>query len=271
MTAYRPGWLTLAFVTLIGIFLLAPLLAVVPVSFTPTAYLSMPHGAWSLRHYRTLVTDPDWISSILLSVQVGVCSAVIATVLATAFALGIWYARPRWAAALVGFVLLPMVVPPVVSAVTLYFLVNAISRVAEPLGYDTWPGVVLCHVVMVVPFAVVVVLVSLSQLDRRMEMAARGFGASVWRITFSVILPNIRFGVLSAAFLAFMLSWEEIAVTLFVTSVDAITLPRRVWMGLRDNVNPAVASISVVFIVLVVVVLTARLLVRGRGRAQPAG
>jgi putative spermidine/putrescine transport system permease protein len=268
MNAYCPGWSTKLLAVLIAIFLLAPLLAVVPISFTPVRYLSLPHGAWSLRHYRTLVTDPDWVSSILLSLQVGLCSAIIATTLATAFALGIWYARPRFAPMLVGFTLLPMVVPPVVSAVTLYFLMTTISQVAGPLGYDTWPGVVLCHVVMIVPFAVVVVLVSLSQLDRRIEMAARGFGASVWRITFAVILPSIRFGVLSAAFLSFILSWEEIAVTLFVTSVDAITLPRRIWMGLRDNVNPAVAAISVVFIVLVVAILAARLFVRGR-RAAP--
>jgi putative spermidine/putrescine transport system permease protein len=264
MSAYRPGWPARVMVTATGVFLLAPLLAVVPISFTPVSYLSLPHGAWSLRHYRALVTDPDWLDSILLSVQVGVCSALLSTVLATTFALGLWYARTRLAPVLVGFVVLPMVVPPVVSAVTLYFLMTTISQVFAPLGYDTWGGVVICHVVMAVPFAVVIVLVALSRLDRRMEMAARGFGASIWQITWSVILPNIRFGVLAAAFLSFMLSWEEIAVTLFVTSVDAITLPRRIWMGLRDNVNPAVASISVVFMLIVTVILTARLFLRRR-------
>jgi putative spermidine/putrescine transport system permease protein len=160
-----------------------------------------------------------------------------------------------------------------VSAVTLYFLMTSISKVFEPLGYDTWPGVVLCHIVMVAPFAVVIILVALSRVDRRIEMAARGLGASVWQTTFSIVLPNIRFGIISAAFLSFVLSWEEIAVTLFVTSVDAITLPRRVWMGLRDNVDPAIAAISVVLTVVTVAAILARMMMAGNrgGEAMEDG
>jgi putative spermidine/putrescine transport system permease protein len=161
-----------------------------------------------------------------------------------------------------------MVVPPVVSAVTLYFLMTWISGIFEPAGYDTWIGVALCHVVMVAPFAVVIVLVALSQIDRRMEMAARGFGASLWQTTFAIILPNIRFGIASAAFLSFVLSWEEIGVTLFVTSVEAITLPRLVWMGLRDNVDPAIAAISVVLTAITMAAILLRMLA---AHARPAG
>lgn len=254
----------------IMLFLLAPLIAVVPISFTPFKYLSMPKGELSLRHYRTLVEDPEWVSSILLSLQIAVVSSIAATVLAVSFGLGIWYLRPRFVGLLVGFVLLPMVVPPVVSAVTLYFLATSISQVLEPLGYDTWPGVALCHVVMVTPFAVVIILVALSQFDRRIEMAARGLGASLWQTTFLVVLPNIRFGIASAAFLSFVLSWEEIGVTLFVTSIDAITLPRLVWMGLRDNLDPAIAAISVVLTVITVATILARLMIERAHRSVPA-
>lgn len=266
MNVYRPGPAALVITTALMVFLLAPLIAIVPISLTPFEYLAMPRGELSLRHYRTLVEDPAWGASILLSLRVAVVSSIVATAFATAFGLGVWYLQPRFAGFLVGFVLLPMVVPPVVSAVTLYFLVTWISRIFEPFGYDTWIGVALCHVVMVTPFAVVIILVALSQVDRRMEMAARGLGASLWRTTVSVVLPNIRFGIASAAFLSFVLSWEEIAVTLFVTSVEAITLPRRVWMGLRDNVDPAVAAISVVLTVLTVAVILARMLARGAAR-----
>lgn len=261
MNVYRPGPVALLIVTAIMLFLLAPLLAVVPISLTPLKYLSMPEGELSLRHYRALIEDPEWGASILLSLRVAVVSSLLATVFAVTFGLGIWYLRPRFVGLLVGFVLLPMVVPPVVSAVTLYFLTTAISRLFEPAGYDTWLGVALCHVVMVAPFAVVIVLVALSQIDRRIEMAARGLGASLWQTTFAVILPNIRFGIASAAFLSFVLSWEEIAVTLFVTSVDAITLPRLVWMGLRDNVDPAIAAISVVLTVITMAAILIRMLV----------
>jgi putative spermidine/putrescine transport system permease protein len=114
---------------------------------------------------------------------------------------------------------------------------------------------------MVAPFAVVLVYVSLAQLDRRIDLAARGMGASLFARIVFVILPNIRFGVVAAFFLTFVLSWEEIAVTIFITSVDAITLPRLMWMGLRDNIDPAIAAISVVLIVIVTAVVLARRLI----------
>jgi putative spermidine/putrescine transport system permease protein len=258
MGIHRPGWIaTLLGLLLIG-FLLLPLLAVVPVSFTPLRYLSMPQGAWSLVHYRELIEDSDWSDSLLLSLQIAVIASLAATTLATAFALGLWYFQPRLRGLLVGFVLLPMVIPPVVSAMTLYFFLTSVSQVSDWIGYDTWPGVALAHVVVIAPFAVVIVMVALAQLDRRIELAARGMGASLWQRTVRVILPNIAFGVASAALLSFVLSWEEIGVTLFITSVDAITLPRRIWMGLRDNIDPAVAAISVLLILLTTLVIAAR-------------
>ena len=172
MNGYRPGPVALLCALLVAVFLLMPLLAVVPVSFTPSRMLSMPTGALSLRHYRTLVDDPRWLDSILLSLRVGIVSSTLATLFALAFGLGIWMFRPRFTAALVGFVLLPMIVPPVVSAITLYFLLTSLSGIGGFAGYDTWPGVVLAHIVVTVPFAVVLILVALSQVDRRIDLAA---------------------------------------------------------------------------------------------------
>lgn len=269
MATYRPGWIAMTVVALAVLFLFAPLVAVVPTSFTPNRYLSLPEGEWSLRHYRTLIEVPEWRRSVLLSLWIGIVSSVIATTLATAFAVGVWLVQPRFTAALVGFVLMPMIVPPVVSAVTLYFLLTSLSGVSTAIGYDTWPGVAIAHVVMIAPFAVVLIFVALARVDRRIDMAARGMGASLRARVLEVILPNIRFGVITALFLTFVLSWEEIAVTLFVTSVNAITLPRLVWTGLRDNVDPAVAAISVVLIAITVVVVAAVVLsshLRARGR-----
>jgi putative spermidine/putrescine transport system permease protein len=262
MKIYRPGAMAILLTILAAGFLLAPLLAVVPISFTPVRYLQMPEGEYSLRHYRTIIEDSNWHASILLSAQVALISSFIATTLATAFGLGIWYAQSRLAPLLVGFVMLPMVVPPVVSAATLYFFTTWLARQYAPIGYDTWPGVTLAHIVMIVPFSVVVILVALSQLDRRIEMAARGMGASLWQTTVMVMLPNIKFGIFSAWLLTFVLSWEEIGVTLFITSVRAITLPRRMWMGLRDNIDPAIAAISVLLIVATVALVLVRLVWR---------
>ena len=252
---YKPSALALILAAFVALFLLLPLFAVVPVSFTPARFLSMPNGNWSLRHYESLITNPAWLSATLLSIRIALMSAVLSTALALAFSLGIWMFRPWFAGVLMGFVLMPMVAPPVVSAITLYFFLTSLSKVNDVIGYDTPLGVALAHSVMIAPFAVVLITVALSQVDRRIDLAARGFGAGIFQRVFRVILPNIRFGVLTAFFMAFVLSWEEIGVTLFITSVNAVTLPRMMWMGLRDNIDPAIAAISVLLIILVVVVI----------------
>jgi putative spermidine/putrescine transport system permease protein len=252
---YKPSTLALVLAAFVAIFLLLPLFAVVPVSFTPARFLSMPNGNWSLRHYQALIDNPAWLTATLLSVRIAVMSALISTALALAFSLGIWMFRPWFAGILIGLVLMPMVAPPVVSAITLYFFLISLSKVNDWVGYDTPIGVAIAHAVMIAPFAVVLITVALAQVDRRIDLAARGYGAGIFQRVFKVILPNIRFGVLTAFFLAFVLSWEEIGVTLFITSVNAVTLPRMMWMGLRDNIDPAIAAISVVLIIIVISVI----------------
>jgi putative spermidine/putrescine transport system permease protein len=263
----RPKPIALALAGIVAVFLLLPLVAIVPISLTPARFLTMPHGELSLTHYRDLIDNPDWAKSVLLSLRVGLAASAIATALALAFALGIWMFKPRFAALMVGFVLLPMVAPPIVSAMILYFFLTSLSQVSGAIGYDTWFGVTIAHVVMIVPFGVVLILVALAQVDRRIDLAARGLGASPFQRVLKIILPNIRFGVLTAFLLAFVLSWDEIGVTLFVTSVNAITLPRLMWMGLHDNIDPAIAAVSVVLIFVTTIVLVGRMLLQ---REEPA-
>ena len=251
MTVLRPGPLAATLAALVAVFLMMPLIAVIPVSFTPARYLSVPDAEWSLRHYRALIDNPAWAQGAWLSIRIGVVASVVATGLALLFSLGIWMLQPRFAGLLMGLALLPMVAPPVVSALTLYFFLITLSKVNSFIAYDTWAGV------------------ALAQVDRRIDLAARSMGAGLFTRITRVILPNIRFGILTALFLTFVLSWEEIGVTLFITSVNAVTLPRLMWMGLRDNIDPAIAAISVVLITIVVtVILTKTALERRRARAQ---
>jgi len=271
MVRFRPGPALATLGALVSVFLLMPLLAVIPVSFTPKRFLSVPDGVWSLRHYRALIEDPAWGESILLSLRVGVASAMLAVALATAFCIGLWMFRPKFSGLMTGFVLLPMVAPPVVSALTLYMFLNTLTQFNGVIAYDRFWGVVVAHAVMTAPYAVVMVMVGLSQFDRRIDMAAQSMGASLPRRIFGVIVPNIRFGIVSAFFLCFLLSWDEIGVTLFITSVDAITLPRRMWMGLRDNIDPAIAALSVVLIAIVTVLTLVRAGVRFRELRRAQG
>lgn len=261
MNALRPGVAASILAILVAVFLMLPLLAVVPVSLTPKRFLSIPTDELSLRHYRALIENPVWLTGIWLSVRIGLLSATIATVLGLSFSLGLWMLRPRFAGLLMGLALLPMVAPPVVSALTLYFFLITLGQFNDLVAYDTFFGVVLAHSVMIAPFAVVLVAVSLAQVDRRIDLAARAMGASLFTRIFKVILPNIKFGLVVSFFLTFILSWEEIAVTIFITSVDAVTLPRLMWMGLRDNIDPVIAAISVILIVVVAIAAIAKAVV----------
>jgi putative spermidine/putrescine transport system permease protein len=262
----KPGRVSAAIVYLTIVFLLMPLLAIVPVSFTGARYLSMPKGNWSLRHYEALITNPVWLDSIKLSLGIALASAAISTVLAVMFGLGLWYVRNRFSTMLAALVFLPMVMPPVVSAIILYFFETSLIDIAPWIGFDSIGGVILAHVVVATPFALVTFMVSLSQIDRRIDMAARGLGASLWQSIFLVILPNAKFGIISAAFFAFVLSWEEISVTLFITSFNVVTLPRQMWNGMRDNIDPAIAAISVILISLTVLGILGRDLWRWQRR-----
>jgi putative spermidine/putrescine transport system permease protein len=260
MKLFRAGPLLTIIGGLVSVFLMLPLLSVIPISFTSKRYLSLPNGNWSLKQYTNLFTDPIWADAILVSIKVGLVAASLATILALVFTLGIWMTRPKFAGTMIGVALLPMMAPPVVSALTLYFFLKDLSDVNSLVGYDTWLGVALAHTVMVVPYAVVIIFVALSSFDRKIDMAARSMGASVFTRMSQVIIPNIKFGIAGAFLLSFVLSWDEIGVTLFVSSVNAITLPRRMWMGLRDNVDPTVAALSVVIITIVSILIILRAL-----------
>lgn len=269
MNIQRPGFVAMLLASLVAVFLILPLLAVVPVSFTPKRYLSIPTDELSLRHYRALFENNAWAAGIWLSIRIGLLSATVATGLGLFFSLGIWMLRPRFAALLMGIALLPMVAPPVVSALTLYFFLITAGQLNSLIAYDTLAGVALAHSVMIAPFAVVMITVSLAQIDRRIDLAARSMGAGLFMRIFSVILPNIKFGLIITFFLTFVLSWEEIAVTIFVTSVDAVTLPRLMWMGLRDNIDPSIAAISVILIVIVSVAVIAKFAVSMKSKSIP--
>ena len=266
MKGLQPGPVALILAAFAAIFLMMPLLAVIPVSFTPKRFLSLPQDEWSLRHYIALVENPIWLAGIWLSIRIGIVASVLSTALALFFCVGIWVFRPRLATVLLGVALMPMVAPPVVSALTLYFFLVTLGQYNDVIAFDTWLGVALSHAVMVAPFAVVLITVALAQVDRRIDMAAQSMGAGLATRVFRVILPNIRFGIIAALFLTFVLSWEEIGVTLFITSVDAVTLPRLMWMGLRDNIDPAIAAISVVLIVIVVTTILVRTIIQGLRR-----
>lgn len=238
-------WLLLAFLFL-------PLLVVVPVALTDRDYLSLPQHALSLAHFAALLDwDNGWLPSILTSAVVGVISSALATTLGASFAVGAWAAGGWWPSSMRLLLLSPLIVPPMIYTVAMVRLWSRLSLL------DTYPGVILVHVVLALPLVLLAVSASLANLDPRLVQAARSLGARPIRVVTRVIFPNIIPGIAAAALLAFVVSWDEITVTLFITARAVVTLPRRIWTSIAEAVDPALAAIATVLLLVTIVILVA--------------
>ena len=224
------------------LFLLLPITVVVPISLTDRSYLSLPEEALSLQHYASLLHSAAWQSSIGQSLLVATLSSAIAVVFGTLCAIGCWRLGTRWAEAVRGLMLVPIVVPTIVYALGLY-------KTYARLGLlDTLTGVVVAHAVTGMPYVVILVSTALSGFDARLEQAARSLGAGPWQTVGRVILPNLRPAILSGALFAFIHSWDELVVVLFIAGRQVFTLPRRMWDGIQDKLDPALAAVAVLLI-----------------------
>ena len=236
-------------------FLLLPILVIIPISLTPERYLSLPTTSISFRHYGSLVTDGRWTKSIVDSLIVGIGATVVATGLGVAFSVGAWRLGTPLARRMRLLLLAPIIVPPIVHAVAFY-------RAWATLGLlDTYLGLILIHAMKGLPFVVLTVAGTLANVDPRLEQSARSLGATPRQAMGWVVLPQIRAGIVAGAAFAFITSWDETIVALFVTSRAVTTLPRRIWEGLADNIDPAIAAISVLLIGLVIAVILGKTIV----------
>ena len=252
------AWMAILFLTL-------PLVVVFPVSFTPHRYLSMPDGHLSLRHYLTLIEDPSWMNSVRDSLVIGIAATVIAVVLGTMTAIGCWRLSTRLSEAVRMFMLTPMIVPSIVHALGFYQVWAQFDLL------DTYTGVIIAHAMKGTPYVVISVSAALANVDLKLEQAARSLGAKVFRALWMVIIPAARPGVFAGAVFAFALSWDELVVNLFITSRNVYTLPRKIWDGIQDNIDPAVAAVGAIMIVMTLAVMIVRFIVARRQLRVPIG
>ena len=241
------AWVAILFLTL-------PFVVVFPVSLTPNRYLSLPGPDWSVRHYRTLIEDPAWLRSIGDSLVVALGSTGLAIVLGTMTALACWRISSRLSEAVRLLMLAPMIVPSIVHALGFY-------QVWAQFGLlDSYLGLVLAHGMKGTPFVVISVSAALANVELKLEQAARSLGATSIQALWRVIVPAARPGILAGSVFAFALSWDELVVTLFITSRNVYTLPRKIWDGIQDNINPAIAAVASILIVLTIAAMVARIL-----------
>lgn len=236
-----PGWHALvAAAWCVLLFLMLPTLVAIPVSLTPERYLSLPKGELSLQHYRTLFTDPAWIAAVGQSFVIAALTALFSVVLGGLAAIGLWRLSSRRAETVRMLALAPLIVPSVVSALAFYWFFARLRLI------DSFTGVVVAHTILASPYVLITVAASLAAIDIRQEQAARSLGASLPRTIRDVILPQAKAGLVAGGVFAFLISWDEIVVTLFIASRAVYTLPRKMWDGIQERVDPTIAAAATV-------------------------
>ena len=241
------------------VFLLAPVVIIVIVSFRGADYLSFPPPRLSLRWYQRFFGAPGWRQSIVVSVQVASLTTVFATVTGLAAALALVRGRFRGKGAVYAVLLSPMIVPTIITAIALYFFFVKLKATGSILA------MALGHTVLALPVVVIIITATLQGFDLRLEHAALSLGASRLVALRRITLPLIAPGIVSAALFAFLTSFDELLIPLFLSGVEVQTLTVRVWNSLLLEVDPTIAAVSSFLIAVTCTVLGASALLRRPG------
>lgn len=244
---------------LVLLFLLLPILVVVPLSFSSGSFLTYPLPGLSLRWYQSFFASDFWLPALWNSITVGTASAALATLLGLPAAFGLWRSDFPGKPVVMAVILAPMIVPAIVVAVALLLAFG-------PRGLaNTFGGLVAAHAMLGVPFVVVTVLASLSRFDPVLLRAASSCGAGPWRAFLRVCLPRIMPGVAAGAVFAFATSLDETVVVLFLAGPGQRTLPRQMFAGLNDEISLTVMAAATLMILLSLLLLGAVSLLRRKG------
>jgi putative spermidine/putrescine transport system permease protein len=244
-----PGRRLLALaVGIIYFFLMLPLLVVFPISLSSAQYLQFPPPGFSWQWYERYLDDPQWIDATWRSLTVGCGTAVLALALGVPLAFSLVRGRFRGRGVVDRLALAPMIVPTIILSVSVYGVFAKLKLIG------TWYGLVLAHTVLALPFVVLVMSAGLRDFDRSLEQAAEGLGAGRWRTLVRVTLPLLRPSLVSAGLLAFISSFDELVVALFLAGTN-MTLPKKMFDNILMEIDPTIAAVSVIQILLVSIVL----------------
>ena len=245
----RNGPLALVFHTFFVIVMVAPILVVCLVAFTPEGFLSLPTNGFSLRWFRAIANYPEFIHAFWVSLGLGALSSFVALLFAVPAALAIARYRFRGREAMTALFMSPLMIPHLVLGI-------AFLRFFTELGLGgTFIGLVLAHIVIVLPFALRLTLASAVGLDRSIEHAAISLGASEGTVLRRITLPLVLPGLISGWALAFINSFDEVTMTVFIAAPGTETLPVRMFLYIQDNIDPLVTSVSAVVIAITVAAL----------------
>jgi len=267
------GQLLLAvFVIIVGLVLLMPIAIVVPLSIGENRIMSFPPDGFTLDWYAAVFEDPRWASRLGASLQVGIATAVAATVLGTLTAVALSRARVRGKGFAFGLLLMPLIVPSITVGIGMYFVwlegwsIGPVTigggLTGSPLGYA------LAHTILALPYPFITVTASLVTVDRNLELAAGSLGAPPWvgfrRITLPLIMP----GVLAGLILSFLTSWDEVIVALLMATPRFATIPVELFGQIRQSPTPTAAALSTLLMVAGLIAFVAAMALRRRSTAQ---
>lgn len=234
---------------LVLLFLVAPILVIVPLSFSSGSFLYYPLPGLSLRWYADFFTSSFWLPALWNSLIVGTAATALATLLGTLAAIGLWRTRFPGQGLVLAILISPMVVPVIIVAVGVYFAF-------APLGLtDGYAGLILAHATLAAPFVVITVLATLASFDRTLLRAASSLGASPLTAFRRVMLPLILPGVASGAVFAFAASFDEVVVALLIAGPGQRTLPRQMFAGINDNISLTITAAATLLIALSLVLM----------------
>ena len=256
----------IAYCVAVLVFLVSPILVIVPLSFNAEPYFTFTEGmlrldpeAYSLRWYREIVENEVWRRSLVNSLIIGVSATVLATALGTLAALGLTSPAMPARRFVTGLLISPMITPVIISATGMFFFYSRIGLAQTHLG------LILAHATLGIPFVVITVTAALASYDRNLNRAAASLGASPFAVVRRVQLPLIAPGVISGALFAFATSFDEVVVVLFMASVEQRTIPRQMWAGIREQISPAILAVATFLVVFAVLLLAVVAWLRKRG------
>ncbi len=250
---------------LIFFFLIAPLVVIVPLSFNAVPFftftpemMSLDPSGYSLKWYEDFFTNLNWRGAVKNSFIIAIFATLIATTLGTIGALGLSRSAMPYKSAIMALLISPMIVPLIISAAGMYFFYSKIGLSSTHLG------VILAHAALGAPFVVITVTATLAGFDQSLIRAASNLGASPTVTFFRIIVPLILPGVIAGALFAFITSFDEVVVILFVGSYEQRTIPWQMFSGIREQISPTILAVATLLILVSILLLASLELIRRR-------
>lgn len=254
---HRTGaWLLKFIAYAVLFFLILPILIIIPLSFNAEPFFSFTDGmlrldpsAYSTKWYAAVFQSQNWLLAIRNSFLIGICATLIATTLGTIAAVGLVNTNMPFRRTITALLLSPMIVPLIIVAAGMFFFYTRFNLVA------TFPGLIIAHAALGIPFVIITVTATLAGFDRSLYQAGLSLGGSPVEVFRSVVLPIIRPGVISGALFAFVTSFDEIVLVLFLAGPEQRTIPRQMFAGIREQISPTILAVATLLIAISIVLL----------------